>query len=270
MPDLSWPKQRKLLRAPNIGFNAEVYRYFRDVDDNNPQASVSRKALRDSLLIGAKDSRTTAITKIQYFRDQVQKVHIKPTIVGELKANVDERMIYKCQVELYFQQDRDAVPSDFTPIDARISFRLSETSETITEAKYRAIANKIKTEFTATNGYVWDKGKYLCWYEDRGKGYHFQIYALNESEGEKIIKKVMAIQDHTFDEKLFRVTEPKRASDNTPANQTILGKTYKKPRWRPTGRVRFLWAELMVHGLPNPITLVDRTGTRYRPVILAT
>lgn len=269
MPDLSWPKQRKLLRAPNIGFNAEVYRHFRDLDDN-PSASVSRKALRDSLLIGAKDSRTTAITKIQYFRDQVQKVHLRPTIIGQPKTSRDAEIVYRCQVQLYFLQDLAAVPVGEEPSDAVISFRLEQTHETITKAQYEALATKIKTEFaTPQTGYLWDKGKHICWYKNETEGYDFQVYALSETEGESVIKKVMGIRNHTFDDKLFKVTSPKKASDNTPSSVTILGKSRKKPKWRPTVKVRFQYADLIVWNVPDPVCLVDRTGMRPNPVLRA-
>ncbi len=48
MTDRSWALQRKLLRASGVGFNAELYNWFKDVDSEN---FVGRKALRDSLLI---------------------------------------------------------------------------------------------------------------------------------------------------------------------------------------------------------------------------
>lgn len=264
MADYYWPKQRKLLRAPNIGYNAEVHRHFKDIDD-----TPNRKAIRDLCLIGAKDSRGTAESKIRYFRNFVQKVHSKPTIVGELKTSRDQQIVYKCQVQLYFQQDKDAVSLGNAPVDAQITFRLEQTHETITEAQYKQLAAKIKAEFATGNGYTWNKGKHICWYKDELNGYDFQVYAMSENEGEQIIKKVMQLKGHAFDDKLFRVTTPKKNSDTTPGNVTILGTSRKKPRWRPTATVRFLWADLIIWNIPEPITLVDRTGIRYKPVELA-
>lgn len=262
MPDLSWARQRKFLRAPTIGYNAEVYRHFRDID-NFP----NRLAVRDLCLITAKDSRLTADSKMRFFYDRVLKLPFKPTVVGILKENFDDAQIkYKCQIQLYFKQDLDSVPDSYAPLDAQITFRIDETAETITEAKYKALASKIRLEFALNNGYRWSKGKYICWYKDAAKGYDLQIYALNATEGEQVIKKVLNIQGHVFEEDNFRITEPKKASDNITSNQTILGKSYKKRRWRPTGYVRFAYADLIVHGISDPICLVDRTGSRYRPV----
>lgn len=272
MAEYSWPKQRKLLRAPSIGFNAEVYRHFKDVDSSSGSATAGRRALRDSLLIGAKDSRTTAVTKIQYFRDQVQKVHLKPTIVGITKDELDSSISpkYKPQVILYFLQDIAAVPTDFTRIDARISYRLmDETSESLTMAKLRVLATQIKTEFAVSGGWTFNKGKFLTNYRDPERGYSFQIYGVSASEGEKVVKKVLSMRNHTFDEKLHSLSNPTRNSLNTPGNRRILGKTYKETRWRPNALVRFAYAEVILHGLPDPVCLVDRSGLKPNPLEVA-
>lgn len=269
MPEYSWPKQRKLLRAPSIGFNAEVYRHFKDVDSSSGSATAGRRALRDSLLIGAKDSRTTAITKIQYFRDQVQKVHLKPTIVGITKDELDSSISpkYKPQIILYFLQDIAAVPTDFTRIDARISYRLmDETSESLTMAKLRVLATQIKTEFAVSGGWTFSKGKIISNYNDAERGNVFRVYGISEAEGEKVIKKVLGMRSHTFDEKIYSLSNPKRNSVNTPGTRRILGKTYKEPRWRPNASVRFAYAEIILHGLPDPVCLVDRSGSKPNPL----
>ena len=74
------------MRAPNIGFNAEVQRWFKDLDD---VPSASRTALRNSLLIQANESRTSAMFKVQYFIDFVQKVHSQPAVIGVPKEHFD-------------------------------------------------------------------------------------------------------------------------------------------------------------------------------------
>lgn len=263
MPDLVWPKQRKLYRAPQIGFNAEVYRHFQDEDLTEGRINV-----RNLCLIGAKDSRGVAESKIKFFREQVQKVHLKPTIVGIPKASHDESVTYKCQIQLYFRQDIAATPSGKTPVDAQISFRLRETHETITESEYKRLASRIEVEFAANRGYRWDKGRILCLYTDSQRGYELQIYARSSEEGERVAKKVLDIQGHTFEDDLYRFTEPKKRSIENPGKTTILKKPRSKPRWRPTATVRFLYADLIIWN-SEPITLVDRTGLKVDPVILA-
>lgn len=268
MPDRSWALQRKLLRAPEIGFNAEVQRWFKDVDTT----SISRTKLRDSLLIQANESRTSAMFKIQYFRDFVQKVHDKVNIIGTLQGTYESEheVTYRPQVTLFFQQDIEAVPNDYYPITAEISFRLmNETNTTLTEANIKALATQIKTELTVNNGYTFDKGKYLCKYVDIENGYNLQIYAISDTEGEQVARKIVGIRNHTFIENNFKLTTPRKNSVNTTSSVNILGQPTKKARWRPTGRVRFMYANLYIPERPEPLCLVDRTGSKYKPAIIA-
>lgn len=266
MPDRSWALQRKLMRAPNIGFNAEVMRWFADVDET---PNVNRTTLRNSLLIQANESRTSALFKIQYFREFVQRVHNKPSIIGVPKEQFDIgiEFEYKPVVNLYFQQDKAAVSPGYAPVTAEISFRLiNESLETLTKANLEVLAKKIKTDFAMGQGYTFNKGKIIANYRDKKYGYYLQIYVLNEAEGIDVVRKILSIQGHSYEEDKFRITQPKKASVNTTTNQTIAGTTYKKPRWRPTATVRFQWASLSVHSIPDPIYLVDRTLSRFNPI----
>lgn len=268
MPDRSWALQRKLMRAPNIGFNAEVQRWFKDLDSN---ADIGRRALRDSLLIQKNESRTSAMFKVQYFRDFVQKVHSQPVIIGIPKEQFDTNIEveYKPVVQLYFQQDRASIVPGYAPVTAEISFRLmNETEDTLTQANLQILARSIKSQFALNQGFTFDKGKNIALYNDKEHGYSLQIYTINESEGINIIRKILSIQNHTFDENKFRFTEPKRKSLNNPGNKTIAGEVYKKRRWRPTATVRFQWASLTIHTRPLPYWLVDRTLSRPSPIEL--
>lgn len=268
MPDRSWALQRKLLRAPEIGFNAEVRRWFKDVETT----SVNRTKLRDSLLIQANESRTSAMFKIQYFRDFVQKVHDKVNIIGTLQETYESEnsVINHPQVTLFFQQDIEAVPNDYYPVTAEISFRLmNETNTTLSEVNIKTLATQIKTELAANDGYTFDKGKYLCRYIDKENGYNLQLYTISDTEGEQVARKIVGIRNHTFVEDNFKVTTPRKNSVNTTSNITILGNSIKKARWRPTARVRFMYANLYIPERPEPLCLVDRTGSKYKPAILA-
>lgn len=266
MPDRSWALQRKLMRAPNVGFNAEVYRHFRDIDD---ATSGSRLALRNSLLIQANESRTSADFKVNYFREFIQKVHSKPAIIGIRKDELDQGfdIEYRPLVTLYFQQDAAAVTRGLAPITAEISFRLmDETRDSLTKAKFETLARTIKNELALGQGYTFNKGKVIAHYQDKKKGYHLQIYVTSEFEGEKVVKKVLSIQNHVYDDKKFRHTSPKKNSVNTATKVIVAGKEYNEPRWRPTGTVRFQWAYLTFHANPDPIYLVDRTLSRPSPI----
>jgi hypothetical protein len=264
MADLAWARLRKMYRHPEYGFNAEVYRHFRNDTGTN------RLALRDQLLIQATDSRTTANSKIQFFREQVQKVHLKPTVIGLEKHHFDEHItvVYRPMVILFFRQDLEAARiADYPAISARISFRLmNETNESLTDANVRTLATQIKNELALPRGYTFEKGKCLCKYVDKENGYDLQLYTVSDAEGEQVARKIVGLRNHTFLEDRFAVTAPRRDPVNTTANTTILGTTYKKPRWRPRGVVRFMYAELLLHTRPNPIVLVDRSGIRANPL----
>lgn len=268
MPDRSWALQRKLMRAPEIGFNAEVRRWF---TSSGEAITANRSALRDSLLIQANESRTSAMFKVQYFREFCQKVHDKITVFGELRDDYETKLSNNNhpQVTLFFQQDSDAVPDDYYPITAEISFRLiNETNITLTEANVKTLATQIKNELAVGQGYTFDKGKHISTYIDKENGYHLQLYTISEAEGEQVARKIVGIRNHTFIEDNLKNTTPKKKSVNTTSTVTILGKPTRKARWRPTGRVRFMYANLYIPNRPEPLCLVDRTGTKYKPAIL--
>jgi hypothetical protein len=84
--------------------------------------------------------------------------------------------------------------------------------------------------------------------------------------GRTIIRKIYEVLNQTYDEDKCTTINPERNSLNVTGNQTILGKTVKKKRWRPTANVRFTHAVALIHGLSKPVVLVDRTG-RYLDVL---
>jgi hypothetical protein len=244
-----------------------VYRHFKDLDEDLP--SQSRLALRNSLLVQAKESRTSAMFKIQYFRDFVQKVYLKPTIIGVEKEELDMQLSvdYKPHVILHFRQDLAAVPDGFTPLRVRISFRLvNESATALTRSNLNALAMQIKNELALNGGYSFNKGKVCCNYIDKENGYSLQIYALSEAEGEQVVKKILSLRNHAFDSDKFRVNTPSKNSLNNPGSILILGETAKKARWRPTGRVRFQYADLMIRNKMEPICLVDRSWARSKTI----
>lgn len=267
MPDRSWALQRKLLRAPGIGFNAELYRHFKDLDEDLPPQR--RLALRNSLLIQARESRPSAMQKIQYFSQYVRKDHLKPEIIGidikELGTGVSVK--HKPQVLMQFRQDLDVVPDGYIALQARISFRLMDRmATTITKADIQALATKIKNEFALNGGYTFDKGKVVCNYINPENGYNLQLYTTDAAEGEQVVRKVLDIQGHVFDSNNLIVNVPQKNSVNTGVKITILGESAKTARWRPTGRVRFLYATLALTNRGEPICLVDRSGIKTRAI----
>jgi len=144
-----------------------------------------------------------------------------------------------------------------------MNFRLmGESSASITEVKARALAQQIRSEFASTaQGFIWSKGKNKVTYQDKENGYLLSVNAVSEAEAEQVIKKILAIQNHTFDSEKMVLHAPKKNSVNNPTGTNLIyGQFRKKLRWRPTANVRFRWATMKVNGLPRDIALVDRTG----------
>lgn len=269
MADKSWAMHRKLMRAPNIGFNAEVYHWFKDVEDEKTSIA-SRKALRDSLLIQAKESRTSAMFKIQYFREFVQHTHLKPDVYGMPITTYHESFPFHPQVGLFFSQDSGAVPKGRAPVIAEMNFRLmGETPATMTETKASSLATKIaNTLASGKTTYSYTKGKIIVPYTDKQHGYQFKIFCNSKAEGIEVIKKVLSIQEHTYNEEFINVSTPEKESENNPTGtHLVYGEQVKKMRWRPTANVYFRYATLKLSGLMRDVVLTDTTG-RYKDALV--
>ncbi len=168
---------------------------------------------------------------------------------------------------MHFRQDLQVVPDGYIALQARISFRLmNRTATTITRSDVQTLATKIKNEFALNGGYTFDKGKIVCNYIDKETGYNLQLYTISKAEGEQVVRKVLDIQGHTFDSDNFRVNTPTKDSVNTGTKITVLGEPAKTERWRPAGRVRFLYADLSIRNTMQPLCLVDRSYLRSNPV----
>lgn len=255
MADLSWPLQRKLLRAPDIGFNAEVRRWFADLDS---RADVGRTRLRDSLLIQAKDSRTSALFKIQYFREFVQKVHLKPEVFIDMTDRIYEDFNMRPQVNMLFYKSIYLENGKYDKFKVDLSYKLiQETSETITPTKNRVRAERIKRLFAEPTRFIWNKGRLKFTYLDVSNGYDFRILAISEAEARRIIEQVLDIENKNPDWDKFVTHTPERQLSTTRPTKRIYGENRKVPRWRPTVDLPFVRAEMKIHGIPTPIPLVD-------------
>lgn len=258
--------------------NKQIREDFRDLygdsDTWEPEIGTTRGAMLRSLLHEDSDPIhvTTARMMLYYFTYQKAQ-SLQATVVGMNKPTWElehYEVAYKPQVSLFFKQDIDAVPDNYYPIEAEISFRLTnESTTTLSQANVQTLATQIKNELGTGQGYTFNKGKYLCKYKDKENGYDLQLYTLNETEGEQVARKIVGIRNHIFDEQKFKITIPKKNSDNITENILILGKPTKKQRYRPTAKVRFMYAHLLIHNRPEPICLVDRTGIKRNPVVKA-
>jgi hypothetical protein len=248
--------------------NKLVREEFSDVTDDDALA-IPRSALKRACLLDDDDTVAMTILRMHLFFFHARKAaDLQAPIYGIPVANYDERVIYKPQINLLFRQDEDATPQRKSPTCAELTYRLiHETPSSITEADLLRIGNRIKAEFGASNGYRWSKGKTIVTYKNLADGLNLKIYALNEAEGIQVIRKICDCAQQAYNDDYIVVHESKATYSNSPGNQTILGKSRRKPVKRPVATVRFLRASISIHGLPTPISLVGRRYSNPTPMI---
>ena len=258
----NWQNLKSFLRK---AYNREVNEWFRDIPDPVPDNSTSRKQAKRACLILPKESQNMALMKVLSFRFIVQRVHLRPNVIGQSKGSADPQRKYKPQIFFEFKEDEGDVDPDYEAVEGRISYRLmDETSETITKAKLTQIANRIKAEFGVNNGYVWRKGKDLASYIDKAKGYQFQLLVRSKADAKEIISKVLDTNGDTPDWKKLSYKEsdqPTEAYPIIPENMSVMGSLVKQPRIRPIAEVRFQYAYCSIWGKNAPVTLYDASFT---------
>ncbi|BAZ36966.1 hypothetical protein NIES4101_28870 [Calothrix sp. NIES-4101] len=258
-----WEHLQDMLRREH---NKAVARYFKDVGgiDWEPTVNTPRAALRLACTLDDKDTVDMTILRMYLFYEILGYSKKRLGVFyGMPSLEFQEKFEGRPQVFLYFTQDKESIPDRLNPVTAEISFRLmNETSQTMTEAKALTLANASKREFIENGkGIYFAKGKDIVSYIDKQNGYQLKIFSLNEKEGEKIIKNVLAVRGHPFDASKMSVSIPKRTSVSVAkGTKLVYGKQRKNRRWRPSARVRFRQAYMYIHGLDEIVPLVDTGG----------
>lgn len=260
-------RQWQLIRSFLIKtHNPRVRDYFRDLsavaDDD---LSTGRSAARRTCLIDNDDSQNIALGKLLIFRDVVAKDYEKPRFWGLDTLEYLETVSHRPKVTLTFHEKKvDAFNNSRIPIRGVISCRLRDTD--YTKTKVNALANTIYNSFV-TPIFYYRRGTLLYLYKDLALGYNFQLRVYSEAEAKSVITQFFTIQgDGTpdWENKLKLQSDNKNYS--TRESEVIMGDVVYKPRIRPVGTVHFSYAELVIPGLSEPITLVDVTGTRPRAI----
>lgn len=243
--------------------NKLVREEFSDITDDDALA-IPRGALKRACLLDDDDTVDMTLLRLHLFFFHARKAaDLQAPIYGIPVADYDSQVKYRPQVNLYFKQDADSVPSGRSPVAAEISFRLmNESSTTLTEAELKTIANRIKSELGAADGYRWRKGKVVVTYKNLEDGLNLKMFAFSEAEGIEIIRKVCDCAQRPYNDDYVTTHETKKTFSSTPGTQIILGKSRNKPVERPTVYVRFHNASVAIRGLPNPIFLVTK---RFAP-----
>lgn len=261
--------------------NRRVRNHFRDLvsDPDNIEAwniflenldlNIPRHALVVACLISDSDTADMTVLRTLLFwvvLGQAEALH--PPIYAIPSDRYQQSVKFAPQVVLYFKEDSEDVEEGYAPIDAEISFRvMDKTSSSITESDARNLANKIKLEFANNGGYRWHKGRTKLSYRDKEKGYQFSVNAYSDTVGKTVIEKVLNIQGHALDLNNLSIAQLGDNPPTIPPTELIYGKSRRVARKRPVGWVRFVYAELHVWGMPNAVTLLDRSGRRKNPLV---
>jgi hypothetical protein len=177
------------------------------------------------------------------------------------------------QILLYFIEDLEDVEEGWSPVNGFVKTKvIGENSDTITEAKAKSLANKIKSEFAANNGYVWRKGKVICSYKDLDAGLQTWGPFRDKADAQALYTKVLSLQGKTFQASKMNFKENANASEAypiVPPTKRIYGEQRKLPRKFPIADVRFVRAELHIWGRPKPVILIDRSGRSKDALVAA-
>ena len=245
--------------------NREVRDYFSDLggDDWDPDIRTPRGSLRHACTHKELDSLLMTHLRWQLF-ERIRRSAFDMPFYGIPIPGFHEARRFKPQIKLYFQEDIQDVEPTFSPVTGEVSFRLMDhETDTITPAIAQTYANRIETNFGVGGGFLWRKGRVMCTYTDRERGYKLQILARNDGTARDLIDRVLDVQNHTPDWSKLNVSENQNAAaafPPLPPNDRIYGKQRRLPRSRPIADVRFQASYLNVHGLTNPQVLYDRTG----------
>lgn len=259
--------------------NRRVREEFRDLSSPDEiwtaNLNTPRSRLRIACTMKDEDSGHMTMMRMWLFYVILGKAkEFQTPIYGIPVPSFQEARQFRPQIQLYFQEDYRDIEPGYAPITGEVSFRLmNETSETLTEAELTLLANKIKLEFGANNGYVWQKGRSQVTYTDRQRGYSLRVLCRTKASGRALINKVLDLQNHSPDWEKANVSEneePAGAYPIVPPTDFILGRSRRLPRKRPVADVRFQYAMAHIWGMPHPIVLYDRSMTFRNPLVRAT
>jgi hypothetical protein len=221
-------------------------------------------ALRTACLLQVDDTVDMTLLRFMLFYFTL-KGHLPTPVYGIPVQEFQSNATFRPQVKLFFMEDYSStlVAEKLPRATAEITFRLMNwNSQTINPSEARTLASSIKTLFGTGQGFVWEKGTVKVTYADPIHGYDFRLLAISESEAVRVINKVLEIQGHSFNESKVTVHQSRSNFPVIPPTIEVYGKSVKGKRRRPITNVRFRYAELLVDGMPNSVSLVDLTGKR--------
>lgn len=181
-----------------------------------------------------------------------------------------DKFTFHPQVCLVFYETTQEAGDINRRVHGEISYRIiGETGETLTENNAKVRAERIKSLFTQPVLFEWQKGKEIVTYRDQPNGYDFRLRVKNEAEARRIITQVMAIEGKQPEWERLTVHESRASFPAEPNSKRIYGEMRKLLVRRPVKDIKFRYAELHIHGIPQPVTLLDTTGRRGNPLVRA-
>lgn len=246
--------------------NKAVKAWFKNQDDDD--VSTPKASLKHACLI--KDADNVGIVQIRMWLFEFivgRTQSIQAPIYGIPAQEYQRNTKFKPQVKLFFKEKFSTELTERYPATGEITFRLiDESSESISRAKAEKLAKDIKREFTSPT-FIWEKGWYKYTYKDIDLGYDFCLLVKSKAEGERIVRKVLEIQSHTFKNNNQQFIEHDKTYSLNPTTHKVYGRTVKKPIERPRVDVRFRYAQLIIHGQVNAVNLVAMSDVGFKSVI---
>jgi len=249
-------------------FNRLVNKDFRtDIDATGDpfEFTDNETMLKYTCLIKDNDTASMMILRLMLFFFIRNDANLQP-VYGIPMQSFNESTKFKPQIRLFFSELPELVEEGYSPVHGEINWCLvKESSTTLTEAELKNIAIKIKANFApGDKPIIWERGNKKYTYLDKDKGFDFRMLAASESEARDIMQRIFNVSGYSADWTLLTEHLPNKTSINrSPGTNLILGKPIKKSRYRPRTRLRFRYAEALIHGLPKGITLLDYTNRRY-------
>jgi hypothetical protein len=251
-------------------YNKRVDKFFSDVSGNGDVSGV-RPSLKLACRLVDGDNQATWNLRTSLFFDVIGYSRKNLAIFYGSSLDTALPVSGHPQLFLYFSQDSQAVPLNGKRLDHEKSCRLTryacktgQALPAITKANLLEIAREIKTQFVeGKKGLVYTSGKVAVSYTDPPNGFPRGGRWLVNSKSEAITlyQKLCNVIDRPFDINKINVITPEKDSTTQASTQTdtILGKQYKEPAYRPVANLLFRYAYVSFGGSASPIFLIDTT-----------
>lgn len=248
--------------------NKAVRAWFNNQKDDD--LSTPKSGLKHACLIKDNDSGLIIQMRLWLFEFTVGHAQaIQTPVYGVPVQELQSNVKFKPQIKLFFKEDYDKESHDvqkLSRLEGEITFRLvNESSSTISRTEAERFAREIKNAF-AKPVFTWEKGWFKCTYLDIEKGYDLRLLVKSKTEGERVVKQVLGIQNHAFERENFQFVDHDKSYPINPGTHRVYGKMLKKPTQRRRADVKFRYAQLLIWGQPNPVNLVS-VGGRFKQVI---